>query len=127
AFVAIERRTRDPVLRLEFLRIPTFSGATVVGFATSFGLFAVFFFTALYLQLVANFSGWRIALEFTAMAVAMVVAGLVAGRWTATKGARAPMSLGCLLAGGSMFAVNAALDPHPSFAALSVALAAVGF
>src|SRR6185437_12037569 len=48
-------------------------------------------------------------------------------RWTATKGARAPMSLGCLLAGGSMFAVNAALDPHPSFAALSVALAAVGF
>ena len=45
-------------------------GATVVGFRMSFGLFAVFFFTALYLQIVANFSGWRIALEFTAMAVA---------------------------------------------------------
>ena len=127
AFVAIERRTRDPVLRLEFFRISTFSGATVVGFATSFGLFAVFFFTALYLQIVANFSGWRIALEFLAMAVAMVVAGLVSGRWTAERGARAPMSFGCLLAGGSMFAVNAALDPHPSFAELSAALAAVGF
>jgi EmrB/QacA subfamily drug resistance transporter len=127
AFVAIERRTRDPVLRLEFFRISTFSGATVVGFATSFGLFAVFFFTALYLQIVANFSGWRIALEFFAMAVAMVVAGLVSGRWTAVRGARAPMSFGCLLAGGSMFAVNAALDPHPSFAELSAALAAVGF
>jgi EmrB/QacA subfamily drug resistance transporter len=127
AFVAIERRTRDPVLRLEFFRIPTFSGATVVGFATSFGLFAVFFFTALYLQIVANFSGWRIALEFAAMAVAMVIAGLVSGRWTAQRGARGPMSAGCLIAGGSMFAVNAALDPHPSFAALSAALAAVGF
>ena len=127
AFVAIERRSGDPVLRLEFFRIPTFSGATVVGFATSFGLFAVFFFTALYLQIVANFSGWRIALEFTAMALAMVVAGLVSGRWTAERGARAPMTLGCLIAGGSMFAVNAALDPHPSFAALSAALAAVGF
>ena len=127
AFVAIERRSRDPVLRLEFFRIPTFSGATIVGFATSFGLFAVFFFTALYLQIVANFSGWRIALEFTAMALAMVVAGLVSGRWTAERGARVPMTLGCLIAGGSMFAVNAALDPHPSFAALSAALAAVGF
>ena len=30
----------------------------------SFGLFAVFFFTALYLQMVTNFSGWKIALEF---------------------------------------------------------------
>jgi EmrB/QacA subfamily drug resistance transporter len=127
AFVAIERRSRDPVLRLEFFRIPTFSGATIVGFATSFGLFAVFFFTALYLQIVANFSGWRIALEFTAMALAMVVAGLVSGRWTAERGARIPMTVGCLIAGGSMFAVNAALDPHPSFAALSAALAAVGF
>ena len=81
AFVAIERRVRDPVLRLAFFRIPTFTGATVVGFATSFGLFAVFFFSALYLQVVANFSGWRIALEFAAMTVAMVVAGRVAGIW----------------------------------------------
>jgi EmrB/QacA subfamily drug resistance transporter len=127
AFIAIERRTRDPVLRLEFFRIPTFSGATAVGFATSFGLFAVFFFTALYLQIVANFSGWRIALEFTAMAIAMVAAGRVAGAWTAARGARGPMTAGCLLSGGSMFGVDALLDPHPSFAALAAALAAVGF
>jgi len=127
AFIAIERSTSDPVLRLEFFRIPTFSGATVVAFATSFGLFAVFFFTALYLQIVANFSGWRIALAFTAMAVAMVAAGLAAGAWTSAHGPRDPMVLGCLLAGGSMFAVNAVLDPHPSFAELSAALAAVGF
>ena len=61
AFVVIERRAPDPVLRLEFFRKRTFSGATAVAFATSFGLFGVFFFTALYLQVVANYSGWRIA------------------------------------------------------------------
>ena len=41
-FVAIERRAPDPVLRLDLLRLPAFSGSTAVGFATSFGLFAVF-------------------------------------------------------------------------------------
>ena len=127
AFVAIERRAPDPVLRLEFFRRPAFSGATVVAFATSFGLFAVFFFTALYLQVVAGFSGWRIALQFVAMSVAMVAAGVVAGRWTAARGPREPMTAGCLLAGGAMFGVDALLDPHVSFTPLAAALAAVGF
>src|SRR5262249_20636221 len=103
AFVLVERRVRDPVLRLDFFRIPTFAGANVVGFASSFGLFAVFFFSALYLQVVANFSGWRIALEFVAMTVAMVVAGRVAGRWVAARGPRGPMTWGCVLAGGAIF------------------------
>ena len=127
AFVAIERRSRDPVLRLEFFRNSTFSGSTVVGFATSFGLFAVFFFTALYLQVVANFSGWRIALEFVAMTVAMVAAGGIAGIWTGARGPRGPMAVGCLLAGGAMFGVAALLNPRPSFAGLAAVLAVVGF
>jgi EmrB/QacA subfamily drug resistance transporter len=127
AFVAIERRVRDPVLRLSFFRLPTFTGATTVGFATSFGLFAVFFFSALYLQVVANFSGWRIALEFLAMTIAMVVAGRVAAIWIAARGSRWPMTSGCLLAGGAMFGVARLLNPHPSFAALAAVLAVVGF
>jgi MFS family permease len=126
-FVLVERRVRDPVLRLDFFRIPTFTGANAVGFATSFGLFAVFFFSALYLQVVANFSGWRIALEFLAMTVAMVVAGRVAGRWVAARGPRGPMVWGCILAGGAIFGVARLLDPHPSFAGLAAVLAVVGF
>jgi EmrB/QacA subfamily drug resistance transporter len=127
AFVAIERRARDPVLPLQLFRNRTFSVATAVAFATSFGLFAVFFFTALYLQVVAGFSGWRIALQFTAMSVAMVVAGVAAGKWTAARGPREPMAAGCLLAGGAMFGVDALLDPNVSFAPLAAALAGVGF
>jgi EmrB/QacA subfamily drug resistance transporter len=127
AFVVVETRVHDPVLRLDFFRIPAFAGANAVGFATSFGLFAVFFFSALYLQVVASFSGWRIALEFLAMTVAMVAAGWVAGIWTASRGPRGPMATGCLLAGGSILVVDALLDPDPSFFALAAALAAVGF
>jgi EmrB/QacA subfamily drug resistance transporter len=126
AFVAIERRAPDPMLRLEFFRIPTFSSATVVALTTSFGLFAVFFFTALYLQVVANFSGWKIALQFLSMSVAMVVAGIASGRWTAARGPREPMMLGCLLAAGGMVGVAEVLDPEVSSTLLALALAGAG-
>jgi MFS family permease len=125
--VAIERRVRDPVLRLAFFRVPAFSGSTAVGFATSFGLFAVFYFTALYLQVVASFSAVRIAGEFVAMTVAMVAAGWVAGIWTGARGPRGPMVTGCVLGGGAMFGVAELLGPHPSFAALAAVLAVAGF
>jgi EmrB/QacA subfamily drug resistance transporter len=127
AFVAIERRARDPVLPLEFIRRRTFSSATAVAFTTSFGLFAVFFFTALYLQIVVHFSGWKIALQFVPMALAMVLAGWVAAGLAAARGPRTPMLLGCLCSGGGMFAVASLLDPHASLAPLAAALALVGF
>ena len=127
AFVWIELRVPDPVLRLEFFRNRVFATANAVAFVTSFGLFAVFFFTALYLQIVSHFSGWKIALQFVAMAVAMVVAGRVAGVWTGTRGPRLPMCGGCLLAGGGMLGVDALLAPDVSVGPLAAALAVVGF
>jgi EmrB/QacA subfamily drug resistance transporter len=126
AFVAIERHRSDPVLRLELFRVPTFAIANGVAFATSFGLFAVFFFTSLYLQVVSHFSGWKIALQFLAMAVAMAVGGRLAGSWTAARGPRGSMALGCLLSGGGMLAVDALLKPSVSIAPLAAALAAAG-
>jgi EmrB/QacA subfamily drug resistance transporter len=127
AFVALERRARDPVLPLEFLRHRAFAGATIVAFMTSFGLFAVFFFSALYLQVVAHFSGWKIALQFLPMAAAMVIAGWLAGRLTAARGPRGAMLVGCLCAGGGMFAVAGLLNPQASLVPLAGALALVGF
>ena len=125
-FVLVERQSGDPVVRLEYFKIPAYSSANAVAFATSFGLFAVFFFTALYLQIEAKFSGGKIALQFVAMAVAMVVAGQVAGVWTAARGPRGPMAVGCLLSGGGMFAVDAVLSPTVELWRLSAALAVVG-
>jgi EmrB/QacA subfamily drug resistance transporter len=126
AFLEAERRSPDPLLRLAYLRIPAFAVANLVAFATNFALFAVFFFTALYLELIANFSGWKIALQFVAMAAAMAVAGIAAGRITARFGPREPMVVGCFVAGGGMFAVDALLNPHPSLPLLAGALAIVG-
>jgi predicted MFS family arabinose efflux permease len=126
AFVGVERRSRDPLLELEFVRLPAVAAANLVAFAANFALFAVFFFSALYLQLVAGFSGWQIALQFVSLAAAMAVAGVLGGRWTARSGPRAPMVAGCVAAGGGMFAVDALLTPHASIGPLAWALAIVG-
>jgi EmrB/QacA subfamily drug resistance transporter len=128
-FVQIERRSPDPVLKLEFLRNPTFTAANVVAFATNLSVFSIFFFTALYLQLISNFTGYQIALVFTSLAVAMIVAGPVAGRWTARVGPRVPMVLGCLLAGFGLLLVDQQLTATTSVAALAwpLAIAGIGF
>ena len=126
-FVRLERRRTDPVLQLSFFRNRTFSCATAVGFATSFGLFAVFFFSALYLQVVADFSTKRIALAFVPMAIAMITAGVASGAWTAERGPRVPMALGCALSGGAILVVDRLLDPKIAFWSLAATLAVVGF
>lgn len=126
-FILWERRSRDPVLRLEFFRKPAFTGANIVAFAASFGIFAIFFFTVLYLAVVVSFSGYDIALAFISMAATMVAATLITGRWVAKRGPAVPMALGCFLAGVGIFIVDAMLKPNVSTAMLAWALAIVGF
>jgi EmrB/QacA subfamily drug resistance transporter len=129
AFVLIERSSPDPVLRLEYFRNPTFTAANVVAFAVNLSVFSVFFFTALYLQLITDFTGYQIALVFTSLAVAMIVSGPLAGRWTARVGPRVPMVLGCLLAGGGLLLTDSELTATTSVGGLTwpLAIAGLGF
>jgi EmrB/QacA subfamily drug resistance transporter len=129
AFVLIERKSPDPVLRLQYFRNPTFAAANVVAFAVNLSVFSVFFFTALYLQLITDFSGYQIALVFTSLAVAMIVSGPLAGRWTARVGPRVPMVLGCLLAGGGLLLTDSELTATTSVGGLTwpLAIAGLGF
>ncbi len=129
AFVLIERRTKDPVLPLEFFKKIQFSIANIVAFTTNFGIFAVFFFVALYLQLIANFSGYQIALSFLAMTAAIVASSLLAGRWNAVHQTTLLTIAGCLLSGGGIFIINAILSPQVSSATLAwtLAISGVGF
>ena len=131
AFVVIERRARDPVLPLEYFRIPAYSTANAVAFATSFGLFAVFFFTALYLQVDAQLLAAGGSREqFVAMAVAMVV-GRARSR-DAGRSARGPRvadgrSAACSPAAASSLVDRILLKPTVAKVALAAALALVGF
>ena len=57
AFVFIERRSVEPLVRLSIFRVRTVRAANVAMFFVAAGLFAMFFFNTLYLQRVLEY--WR--------------------------------------------------------------------
>ena len=126
AFAFVERHKDDPVLPFQFFRKIQFSIANIVAFITNFGIFAVFFFVALYLQLISNFTGYQIALSFIAMAAAIVVGATLAGRWYINHQTIMLTITGCLLSGGGIFLINSVLTPTVSSATLAWALAISG-
>src|SRR5262249_15355386 len=62
AFLWQESRAEHPLLDLRFLRIPQFATPNIVAFCAYFATFAIFFFTALFLEEVTGYNGGQIAL-----------------------------------------------------------------
>jgi EmrB/QacA subfamily drug resistance transporter len=126
AFVWQERRAANPLLDLRYLRMPNFSTPLIIALTTYFSTFAIFFFTALYLDEVVGASGYKLALVFLPMTALMIVASVVAGRWTILVGPRWSITIGCLLLAVGLFLADGYIKPHPSYGPLIVALAVAG-
>ncbi len=126
AFFWWEGRAAHPLLDLKFLRMPTFLTANVVAFCAYFATFAVFFFTALYLEEVVGDTGYQITLAFLPMTALMIAASLLAGRWTDPSGPRWSIFIGCLMFGGGLLLTTVTLSPHPAYLPLAAALALTG-
>ncbi len=126
AFVLWERRAPFPLLDLSYLRVPRFTTPNVVAYCTYFATFAIFFFTALYLGVIAGFSGYRIAGLFLPMTVMMIIAALLAGRWTTVVGARWLLVAGCLLFAAGLLLTNVVINPSPAYLPLAAALGLAG-
>jgi EmrB/QacA subfamily drug resistance transporter len=128
-FVIVERRSRAPIFDIKYLNKSSFSGALAVAFATYFGIFSIFFFTALYLQEVVGYSAYRLAELFMPMAATMILASVYAGRWVSRVGPRLPMAFGCIAASAGVLLTEVALQGavHFVYLALPLALAGLGF
>jgi predicted MFS family arabinose efflux permease len=127
--VVVEQRAAAPMIELRHFASPAFFGALVVAFAAYFGIFSIFFFTALYLQVVVGYSGYRMAALFAPMAAALIVGSFGAGRWVARSGPRLPTAAGCAAAALGIVLADAALRGQPGFLALAapLMLAGLGF
>jgi len=115
AFGWWERRCPHPLLDLRYLRVPQFTTPNITAFCTYFATFAIFFFTALYLVEVVNASGYKLAAIFLPMTVLMVLASVLAGRWTSATGPRWSITIGCVLLAAGLFLTDAFLSPHPDY------------
>jgi EmrB/QacA subfamily drug resistance transporter len=72
AFVAIQRRVKDPMLPLGLFRNKRFSGAQIAAFAISGSFFALFLYTTLYLQRILGLSAMEAGLVYVPGTVLMV-------------------------------------------------------
>ena len=113
------------MLDLRYVRTPIVGSALFAAFAVYFGVFAIFFLTALYLDVGLRYSGWKLAGMFAPMAAAIVVGGLAAGPLGGARPARAcRWSVGCVLGAVGMLARPA--RAAGSGAGLTFALLAAG-
>jgi MFS family permease len=128
-FVHVERRSPHAILDISMFHRSAFSGSLFVAFAAYFGTFSIFFFTALYLQVVANASAFATAVDFVPMALGLIIASVFTGPWVARHGPRVPMTVGCILAATGILLTSVVLNPHVDLATLGwvLPIAGIGF
>jgi EmrB/QacA subfamily drug resistance transporter len=73
AFVAIELRTRMPIMPLRIFRLRTLRAANLIGVLVGAGLFSQFFLVTLYMQQVLGFSALRTGVAYVASTLTIIV------------------------------------------------------
>jgi EmrB/QacA subfamily drug resistance transporter len=87
AFLVIETRSANPMMDLAFFRLRVFSGGLLSMGLWAFGVFGIYFYTAIYLQNVLGFSPTEAGAAFVPMALVMAVLATLAPRLEVRFGA----------------------------------------
>jgi EmrB/QacA subfamily drug resistance transporter len=99
-FLGIEARIRSPLMPLGLFRLRNVAVSNVVGVLWAAAMFAWFFLSALYLQLVLGYSPLQVGLAFLPANLIMATFSLgLSARLVMRFGIRAPLAIGLALAG----------------------------
>jgi EmrB/QacA subfamily drug resistance transporter len=111
-FLAIEARVRAPLVPLSLFRLRNVATANVVGVLWAAAMFAWFFLSALYLQLVLGYSSLEVGLAFLPASLIMGVFSLgLSAKLVMRFGIRRPLATGLVLAAtGLLLFVRAPVD-----------------
>src|SRR5262249_20503689 len=103
AFVAIEARTPVPLVTLGLFRIRNVAAANIVGVLWAAAMFAWFFLSALYLQVVLHYSPLEVGLVFLPANLIMGAFSLgLSAKLVVRFGFRGPLAGGLLLAAAGL-------------------------
>ena len=96
AFVAIERRSKAPLVRLSIFGVRSLLAANVSMFLVASGLFAMFFFNTLYIQRVLGYGPLGAGLAFLPFTAGIMVSAGFASKFTPRLGVR-PVAIGGMI------------------------------
>ena len=114
AFLIIEWRSVEPLVRLSIFKVRTVRAANVAMFFVACGLFAMFFFTTLYMQRVLGYSPLEAGLAFLPFTAGVIVGAGLSQALVAKVGARELPLIGMVLAIVGML-LFARLEPDGSY------------
>jgi EmrB/QacA subfamily drug resistance transporter len=114
AFIAIERRSAAPLMRLSIFRVRTLAVADVVLLLVASGLFGMFFFASLYVQEILGYSPLKAGLAFLPVTLGIAIGAGVAQQVIRRFGIRNVAVTGVLLAAAGL-AVLTQLPVHGSY------------
>jgi len=98
AFVVIESRSAEPLVRLSIFSVRTVRGANLSMFIVACGLFAMFFFNTLYVQRVLGYSALQAGLAFLPFTAGIIIGAAASQQLIARLGAREVPIIGLVLA-----------------------------
>jgi EmrB/QacA subfamily drug resistance transporter len=101
-FLAIERRTSNPLMPLSIFRLRTLRGADLVGLLIGMSLFGVFFFLSLYMQQVLGYDALKTGFAYLPLALNIIVSAGVASQLVTRAGFKPTLVAGMLLIGGGL-------------------------
>jgi EmrB/QacA subfamily drug resistance transporter len=123
-----ERRRADPLIELRVFRSAPFTGALAITVCAFACLGGFLFLTTLYLQDVLGLSVRQAGVQLVPLAAATAVAGPVAGRVMARRGARGPLTVaGVALAVSCLLLAQVPPAAHWAFLAAAYVVFGVGY
>jgi EmrB/QacA subfamily drug resistance transporter len=97
AFVAVERRSRAPLIRLGIFRMRSLTGSNAAMLVVAAGLFAMFYFASLYLQQILGYGPLKAGLAFVPFTVGIIIGAGLSQQLIARIGVRAVSYIGLVL------------------------------
>ena len=125
AFVAVERRRRNPMLPLGLFGSPAFSVPAAIGLLINIAVYGLLFILSLFFQRVQGLSALQTGLAFVPMTALVLGANLFAGRMSGGPAARRTVAAGGALAGIGAAGLLGA-GPHSAYSGLVAQLSAIG-
>jgi EmrB/QacA subfamily drug resistance transporter len=117
AFILVERAQPRPMLDLTLFRRPAFAGASIVAFAVSSSMFAMFLYLTLYIQDVLGYGPLQAGLRFLPITLISFVVAPISGRLSVRVPVRLLLGGGLLLVSAGLLAMTA-IDAHSGWTTL---------
>ena len=102
SFVAIELRSKAPLLPMRIFRLRSLAGANVTSFLVGTALFSQFFLGTLYMQQVLHYSALKTGVAYLPLTLTIIALAGVAQALVTRVGVRRVLPVGLVLAAGSL-------------------------